>query len=213
MTNSDFIFAVADLPPIPDWVLDEVNIALINKDNPIRETLKNCSISDYNRKTKTGPGRWVNHMAGFFQAIQGVKYQLPEAVKKWAKENISTEALAIEVWEAIPYGQILLAPHSDGNVRFNMLYLLDAGSELHSTPFFKRKNSDEIVIQRGQRDDNYDELEELCRFRLPINKWIIFDGHVIHSTEQIAAGRSSIHIRLHEIPSDVTFKNKIYVTK
>lgn len=154
--------------------------------------------------------RELQHPSGNTRNSNNRVIYLDDPSLDWAKEDVTASAMDIRVF-ASTVGRHRTGPHTDRTRQFSLIYLLEGGSEYHSTVFYKDKNTDLIEYTGHVAVNDYSQLDEIARLQLPCNAWTLLNARVLHSIENIGRGRLAIQISLNSIPSDLALVNTVSV--
>ena len=154
--------------------------------------------------------RMLTHPSGNTRNSNNRVIYLDDSSLEWAKQSVTASAMDIRVF-ASTVGRHRTGPHTDRTRQFSLIYLLEGGSDYHSTVFYKDKNADLIEYTGHVAVNDYNQLDEIARLQLPRNTWTLLNARVLHSIENIGRGRLAIQISLNSIPDDLVLANPVVV--
>lgn len=113
--------------------------------------------------------------------------------------NIQDRQIGHQVW----FGGEAIWPHTDGIRNYLLYYLTDEGGDEVKTSWWRKKDTQELVLKPATHFFNFNNLEEYKSVRVPIGTWVIMDTRVLHAVEMISRPRTSLSIGLleHELES------------
>lgn len=121
------------------------------------------------------------------------RHPVDESLVEWVKQNISSEFHTIgSNYHGTPTGGVAI-PHTDGTRNWTLMWITDTGGPDVKTIFWQEKGH-EIERKRSHYPKSYDDLIELATYVFEPNCWILLNGNVLHSVENLQSVRKSIQI-------------------
>lgn len=158
------------LPPLPDIPLD-VDLGSYHQ----------SGITDSDKDLKTvSNSTWAT------------RYMLNHEIMDWVKTNIALDfdSMGLNYHNVSPDSNI---PHVDRTRNWVLMWILDTGGDNVLTIFWQEKGFD-LVRNAGCYPKKNHDLIEVERHLLKPNQWILLNGNVIHSVENICFTRKSIQL-------------------
>lgn len=183
-----FIARQCDLLAPPQWLLDRALQALA-QGQPTQAQINKWP-SAHTERTLVKDGKEI--VNAFNHSI----FLDSESIA-WAREFICQEVIDFRVVFTRP-GLGSSGPHTDGTRTRTLIYLLQTGGPDHATIFYQEKGSATLVHPPAYRVDDYSKLEVVHVVKLDQFKWTLLNATILHSVENISAGRLSLQISLPE---------------
>jgi hypothetical protein len=143
----------------------------------------------YNRKVLYPDGKelWNIHYD---------RWEVDHDLQEWLSQNICREYLNAGVSMAHPNGESRAhAPHTDKSREVGMMWMWDLGGPNVDTVFWQEKGFP-LCRPENRQGNNYSDLDEVSRVRIPLHKWHLLNAKVIHSAENIQTPRIGVHVSL-----------------
>jgi len=133
------------------------------------------------------------------------RYNISEEFIHWVK-NIALQdsnGCGIAIFDNISSSY---APHVDATRNYTLIYLLDQGGDAVDTVWYKQKG---YPIERPDLKLNFDlnkvindysQIEEIDRHRIPLKKWICINSSILHSIENLTRPRVAIQLSRNDPP-------------
>jgi len=159
-----------DLAPLPDLPL-----------NPSTETFHQYLTISCDRNGVPVPNTvWTRHT-------------IDPLVMDWARQNISTEfhAMGLNCCGTETGGVGI--PHTDRTRNWTLMWVTETGGPNVATVFWQEHEHD-VSREPGYYPQSYNNLTELESHVFVPNRWVLINGNIIHSVENLQSVRKSVQI-------------------
>jgi len=213
--NKILLAAEISAPKIPQWIINESPDIGIYKNLPVQELEILAKQNGFRiiDDTDIRGSKYVGRKLTKGTQVQRTSHNYPKFLStqatEWAQSNITQSADAIRFNFSTP-GRNSLGPHIDTTREWVLLYLTATGGNDHYTAFYKEKNQPDLIRPYGYHVDDYNQLTEIARIKIPVSTWVILNARVLHSVENIANIRCNYQISCKSMPTDINLENPIY---
>lgn len=123
--------------------------------------------------------------------------------EQWVRENVISNFVNTGVRITLGEDTTVHGAHADQwageppRPTYKLYYLIDNGGDNVETIFYREKNQPlerESTKQHPVAIYDYSSLEEVERFKIPLNQWILLNTNVIHGVENITGPRTHLTI-------------------
>ena len=203
---------LANLPQVPQHFVNRaLDIAKNpNKTNEISNHYNNPN-QDYERRKLVRDGKFMNT-----RSLQG--FSLGEDWEQWVRQNIVRRYHNTGLRVSVGKNTTTHGAHTDvikiptPKVYWKLYYLIDQGGNDTETVFYR-----EIGMPIVRDDptkytitvDNFDQLEELERIRIPLHQWILLNTSVLHGVENITGARTNLTVMVELEDLDFGISSKL----
>lgn len=154
----------------------------------------------------------INANGDISQPASIYTYMITGAGFDWARKTISSDATDMRYTFSTPEkSRDRLGPHCDRSRWYSLIFLLDAGGDNHYTAFYKEKNQNLLERDFGYHVDNYNQLDEIHRLKIPLKRWVLLNTRILHSAENITGTRIAFHISFGAFPKGLKLENPVYM--
>jgi hypothetical protein len=186
-----------DLPCVPTWVLDQLDIT----ERPVNNITQLTGSGDWQKQNYD----WIRFPTSNNTA--GRKVFNPDTVE-WMSNNIATNFNTKNAgWQYFDAQQV---PHTDITREWVLLYNLEVGGDQVELVFYQEPGK-QLVNERGAGFDEYNHLFEVMRVPSPpANTWFMFNSQVIHGIQNQQSTRVNLQLSFDHgvIPELCTVLNK-----
>lgn len=159
-----------DLPPLPD-------VSLNSAIEPFHRAMANSCNKDGVSIPNTVCAR----------------HSVDEGLINWVKQNISPEFHTIGAnYHGTATGGVVI-PHTDRTRNWSLIWITDTGGPDVKTIFWQEKGYG-IEREQSYYPKSYNDLVELETYIFEPNCWILINGNIIHSVENLQSVRKSVQI-------------------
>ena len=123
------------------------------------------------------------------------RYVVGDEFDQWVRENLVTEFTAATIAISHNGNGGSVGPHTDRWRNFVLIYLVQTGGDQARTNFFQQQGYP-LIRDKFAIVDDYDSLELVESFQLPLNQWVILNGRILHTVDQIDHVRIAFQIEL-----------------
>ena len=202
---SILLYAHVDAPDAPDWMQQQVYQLLADDSVTVvakkENWTKNYAYYEEPHVIKNGQ----TYNSAFNKAVD-----LDQQSLDWVREHIGPVIRDIRAVKTGSEDAPHKGPHTDISRDYTIIYLMEHGGQDHITCFFREKEHPDIVRPRGYFLKDYDQTEMLCGRPLPMNAWCLINSSVLHSVNNVAQGRISIHLSLDHV-ENLRLKDRLYI--
>jgi len=125
------------------------------------------------------------------------RHDINPSIVEWAKQNISPEFHAIGLNCCGTDSGGVGIPHTDRTRNWTLMWVIDPGGTDVKTVFWQERNHP-VKREPGYYPPSYNDLQELESHVFEPNCWVLIDGNIIHSVENLQHIRKSVQISFWE---------------
>lgn len=127
--------------------------------------------------------------------------------EQWVRENIISEFVNTGVRIALGENTTVHGAHADTwtgdptRATCKFYYLLEDGGDNVETIFYKEKNQPlerKSTPQHPVTIYDYSTIEEIERFKIPLNQWILLNTNVLHGVENVTGKRTHLTVTVYK---------------
>lgn len=166
---------------------------------------KNSNSHSFEERKLLIDGKEINTMC-----LRGKR--LGDDWEQWVKENVVSNFVNTGVRISLGEDTSVHGAHADQwagdppRATYKFYYLLDAGGDSVETIFYQEKNQPFERISTKQNPVviyDYSTIEEIERFKIPLNQWILLNTNIIHGVENITGLRTHLTIIVYKDSIDL----------
>lgn len=225
------IFKVLDIPSVPQVYLDEHHAAVngltdldiiiqkqgfafnrldkANGDLPLTNLESGNDAKKYKEYVDNyqNEAKYVDWFDGTKKRICTIKrYPFSAGLLSWVRDNLYKNIDNIEqrqIGHQVWFGGEAIWPHTDGIRNYLLYYVTDEGGDDVRTSWWRKKDTQELVLKPATHFFNFNNLELYKSVRIPLNKWVLMETRVAHSVGIMSRQRTGMSIGLldHELPA------------
>jgi hypothetical protein len=180
------LYKFLDLPLLPKSLVDKALSVERNNEN----VASSHRFTDKDEKIYAA--RALIHNEEKIQHVRQTRYLLDQQFQQWISQAIARNFIECTVSIGGPQ-QGHLGPHTDRARNFVLIYVLVPGGSNVLTTFWQEQNQLKLR-PRATLVDDYDRLIMLDQVDYGIHRWVIMDGRVLHSVQNLESSRINIQI-------------------
>ena len=192
-----FILELPHLPHPPQHFIDRAFELIKEVDFEVDNLLLDlCYTSDYLERKLTKDGKQIN------SRVQHA-YEMGDEWDDWVKQNLVPEFIDNDLRMSLGKDTDTHGPHTDSPEKWKLYYLLDRGAhgEDAETVFYHKPGMPLTFTGNSRPDDfffenNIDSLVPVFRYRIPLRKWIVLNGTILHGVEKAGLGRLNLAVSM-----------------
>jgi len=123
------------------------------------------------------------------------RYVVGDEFDQWVRENLVTDFTAATIAISHNGNGGSVGPHTDRWRNFVLIYLVQTGGDQARTNFFQQQRHP-LIRDKFAIVDDYDSLELIESFQLPLNQWVLLNGRILHTVDNIDTVRIAFQIEL-----------------
>lgn len=121
------------------------------------------------------------------------RFDVPVEFRNWIIENISPAIDEASISISDPSEDGVLGPHTDRKRDFVLLYIVKKGGDKTRT-YFWQEHGQPVIRDRITLVDDYSKLDLLDCVDFGEGQWVLLNGLVLHSVENIQTRRIAFQI-------------------
>jgi hypothetical protein len=181
-----------NLPPPPQWLIDQIDLSVIPEINNIGSM---------------GRRKLVNWNGVTGEATRNIRRAFINEYDEWIKKNITTEYMnsSLMYCPGDP-DRPSTGAHTDFTRDFILMYNVFTGGPDAKLCFWKEKDQP-VIRDRAVEIGEFNKLELIDSVTGPENMWYLANGRILHSTENLTSLRLNFQISFDTIVPDHLLKN------
>ena len=139
--------------------------------------------------------RQLTKQGDSIQMVRIPRYVVGDEFDQWVRDNLITDFTAATIAISQHGNGGSLGPHADRWRNFVLLYLVQNGGDHARTNFYQQQGQP-LIRDKFAIEDDYDSLQLIDSFQIPLNQWVLLNGRILHTVEQIDTVRIAFQIEL-----------------
>ena len=142
--------------------------------------------------------RTMTHQDHVIEMVRIPRYIVGDQFDQWVNNNMVSNFMEATVAISHPGNGGSLGPHTDRVRNFVLIYVMQKGGDRVRTNFFQ-EHGYSLIRDKFTIVDDYDSLQLVESVDVPLNHWIVLNGRILHSVDQIDSVRIAFQIELQDL--------------
>jgi hypothetical protein len=167
-------------------------IELALQENPVA-SLTRAPSNYYNPGADPQVERTMHRDGKSIHNVRIPRYLIGAEFNQWFSENIIPLEGEASIAVSNPGNGGSLGPHTDRCRDWVLIYVVKSGGPDCCTTFF-HQHGHPLIRDRFVFENNYDEMDVVGVAKIPENNWVLLNGRILHSVDNISTRRITFQI-------------------